>query len=205
MSKSNAPAFRTGTIVTPPSPKVTQRKSVTVKMGRDNAPLTMNETVMSSGTHYTSLGIVKQPRESLATEIAKRGQVTRVEVRVLTGAEQDVRDLAANVFRNSNGRVERTVTMGDAALPTERMIDLLADVPQTQAVTVDPTVLAEAAAKAAAKAERTAKAEAKAERDAEILAFLRAKGYKGTLNADIRVLALDAMEQARQVAEYATR
>lgn len=205
MSKSSAPTFRTGNIVTPADPKVTDRKSASVKMGRDDAPMTMNETCMATGTHYTSLGVIKAQRDSLATEIAKRGQTSRVEVRVLMGAERDVRDATAGVFRNTLGRVERSIDMGEAALPTERMIDLMAPVPQTQAVTVEPSVIAEAAAKAAAKAERVIRAEAKAERDQEMLAFVKRMkpDFTGSITADLRVLILDAMEQARQVAEYA--
>lgn len=201
-----AHVIKTGNIVTPPAPKVTARKSVTVKIGNGDAPDVGGVRTQSMTTFSSVVGYeVKAPRQNLATTIARTARetfgivdavpVTRTQVDVEQGVVRETWTEGKGKAKKEKYRAVRTVEMGDAPLPTlafpTGVVPTAAPAPVTRTQ--------------AAATERTDRAAAKAERDAEILAFVRARGYKGSLNADIRVLALDAMEQARQVAEYAAR
>jgi hypothetical protein len=198
-----AQIIKTGNIVTPAKPLVTQRKSATVKIGNGDAPdygLARPQS-MTTGTAVTGFQ-KKVTRNSLATELAKTAP-TEPAARILCHAEGDNRDRAARIFRDANGFAVRTLDMDDA--PLHETVQAALDRADEAIAAAAAEQAATDAAKTAKKAEREASKAAKAERDGEILSYLRGKGYSGSLTADIRVLALDAMEADRQVKEYATR
>lgn len=186
---SDKPTFRTGNIVTPNVARVTARRGITVKIGNGDAPDYGLARPQSMTTGTAILGATqKVRRESLATDLARVSSadgpaVIRV---ALTFSERTPADVARNVFRETNGtgatRQIRTLAMGDDVLPTV------------------PVLVAPVTVKAR-KARREA-SPLKANRQAEdvlLTAYLRSMGYKGTLNADIRALALDAMAFHQQV------
>lgn len=195
----NVPTFRSGNIVCPPTHKATERKGITVKIGNGDAPDWGLARPQSMTTGTSILGTTRKvPRQNLATTIAKmaRGEVA-VPVRVTL--TQTPGDIVQGIYRETNGvrkingrkieqsRVVRTLDMGDDALPTNTVP--VADVAPVVKVTLGKDV-------DAGKADRTADRQAT---DTLVLAYLRSVGYKGSLTADIRSLALDALEFQRQI------
>lgn len=156
--------------------RVTARRSMLVKMGRDDEPL-------AAGLFYVSRD---GKRDHLATERA-HFTPTPVSPEVLTYDERE----HAPLFTNTDGHVVRTVDMGDATLPT---------LPRPVPVVVHPPKAKRGDGRTPEqKARKAARRDERAEHDDQILAFLRAKGYQGSLTADIRALALDAITWDAQV------
>jgi hypothetical protein len=202
VSKSDSPTFRTGTIVTPTNPVVTDRKSTACRIGKGDAPDNGLARPASMATGTSIVGKQnKVTRDSLATELAKSStDEGTAPVRILLGnAERTPLDRAMGIFRETNGTVKvngkkvtltrlcRTEDMGDARLP-------VAPAAQTVEVEAGPAQRVKVSDPA-----KDARKEARREEDAMILAWLRSMNYTGSLNADIRGLALDALAFAQQI------
>lgn len=193
---SDKPTFRSGNIVTPNVARVTARRGITVKMGNGDAPDWGLARPQSMTTGTAILGAThKVRRESLATDLARVSStegpaVVRV---ALTFSERTVEDVARNVFRETNGkgltRQIRTLAMGDDVLPTVPVI-VAPEAPEApkarKAKRSQPVLCRDLAAE-------------RANQDVLVTAYLRSMGYKGSLNADIRALALDAMAFHQQI------
>lgn len=190
-------------IMVPADPKVTARKSTSVKIGNGDAPDLGLARPQSMTTNSAITGYaVKARRENLATDIAKKstddvaeitpGVVTRTDLDKIENVVRETWTTGKGKDKREHYRAVRTVDMGDAPLPTLTF-------PTGNAPTAAPMV------PRTQSDNRVVARTAKAERDAEILAYLRERGFTGHLNSDIRALALDNMEHDRMLAEYASK
>lgn len=181
---SGKPMFRSSDVIgTPADVRVTARKSITVKMGRDDAPA------------ESKLQGVLGSRESISTELAKITPKTALEAgEVLTYDGRSPRDAAAGVFRTEKGHYVRTVAMDETPLGT-LVSAMLALVPVEAATSTDSGSVT-----AAPVVDRKA---IKAESDRMILAYLHSLGYdKGHVTPRLRQMVLDVIETAKQDAAY---
>ena len=178
---SGRPTFRTGNIRTPADPRVTERTSV---------PRTFVAADPLIGcTSHDINGIKIAGRESIATERANAPERV-APVYTDKGTSGLWLRHAGTSFRG----VERLHAYGDDALPS---------------YTVPVPVVEEKTARTPKRstdvvsdAEREAARAAKDAENRAILAYVRSLGYKGTLTADIRSLALDSLAFAGQVEAY---
>jgi hypothetical protein len=182
----------------PADVRATQRKSQTVRMGRDDAPTSTLERVATNinGSPINRAGWSAMTAWTLNDE----GFTTSAPVNpapkdndVMTSREADDVDAAAGIYRQRDGAVVRTVARGDDPLPTARQISGAA-----MSAGVSPL-----ASKRADRIEARNVPTPAAQRDAAVAAYLAGKGFTGVITPQIRSLALDALAFADQVAAMA--
>lgn len=186
---SGAPKFNSGTI-TPPTPKrASHRIAVTLRSGRDFVPGIEDPTLSTVKTvGDDGLPI---PRQHMAITTAKRAPAnTDVNVRTLSYGERDEADVAARIFRDSKGRVERTAEMGD-------------EVRLDKAVGVRRTIGAKGRKSVSTATTDKGKAQ-RAEQDVLVQGILRQSGWDGStpITRQMRSAALDLLAHRQQVQEY---
>lgn len=178
---SGRPAFRTSDVIrTPAEHRVTARTSITVKMGRDDAP--QDRLIRTIGN-----------RESISTELAKiEPDFSLKSGEVATHDSRTPLDRVAGVFITENGYFVRTEAMDDTPLGT-LIAAMRAAAPKNPARPQSDSV------KHDRKAERKAQ-------DAACVAYLQALGWTGArLTPTLRQRVLDVFEAARQDAAYAAK
>lgn len=107
------PRMRSGSYVMTKEVRVTARRAVNVRIGAGDAP----RPALESTARVDMLGNPVK-RERVATERARVESRPRKGNRVLTGVERAKRDCKAGIYRDEQGRVMRTLDMGDAPIPT---------------------------------------------------------------------------------------
>ena len=205
---SGRPTFRSGTIAPPPNVVATKRESITVKLGRDDAPITAWERSLPSETGTGVGGFrLATPRDNMATTIAKRS-TGEIPVKP-AGRSTSYAEVEDGYYRNERGERERTVDIGDAPLSVAAERHLARHSAAATANVVAKGKRAEKVARGGQTRRVRPQSEVdarKAHRDAEdaaILAYLRSLGYTGSkVSKDARDMAKDALAFAAQVAEY---
>lgn len=107
------PRMRTGSFVVTKDVRVTARRGVTVRIGAGDAP----RQALESTARFDALGNPVR-RDRVATERARVESRSRKGNRARTYAERSKRDRRAGIFRDEQGRIVRTLDMGDEPIPT---------------------------------------------------------------------------------------